>query len=115
MGKFYGTVGYLTTTETAPGVWTEQIVKKNYYGDISKKMSKWQVGEGLNDDKTYSAEVSIVADAFAYENFSCIRFIEFMGAKWKITAVEIQRPRLILTTGGLYIDTDEEDEDDDED
>ena len=102
MGKFYGKVGYLTLVETRPGVWTEEIVEKNYYGDISKKMSKWQVGEGLNDDKTYSAEISIVADAFAYENFSNIKYIEFMGAKWKVNSIEIQRPRLILTMGGLY-------------
>lgn len=102
MGKFYGKVGYLTTTETRPGVWAEDIVEKNYYGDVSKKMSKWQVGEGLNDDKTYSAEISIVADAFAYENFSNIKYIEFMGAKWKVNSIEIQRPRLILTMGGLY-------------
>ena len=102
MGKFYGTVGYLTTVETRPGIWTEDIVERNYYGDISKKMSKWQVGEGLNDDKTYSAEISIVADAFAYENFSNIKYIEVMGAKWKVNSIEIQRPRLILTMGGLY-------------
>lgn len=102
MGKFYGKVGYLTTSETRPGVWAEDIVEKNYYGDVSKKMSKWQVGEGLNDDKTYSAEISIVADAFAYENFSNIKYIEFMGAKWKVNSIEIQRPRLILTMGGLY-------------
>ena len=102
MGKFYGKVGYLTLVETRPGVWTEEIVEKNYYGDISKKMSKWQVGEGLNDDKTYSAEISIVADAFAYENFSNIKYIEFMGAKWKVNSIEIQSPRLILTMGGLY-------------
>ena len=102
MGKFYGTVGYLTTVETRPGIWTEDIVERNYYGDISKKMSKWQVGEGLNDDKTYSAEISIVADAFAYENFSNIKYIEFMGAKWKVNSIEIQRPRLILTMGGVY-------------
>lgn len=102
MGKFYGKVGYLTTSETRPGIWAEDIVEKNYYGDVSKKMSKWQVGEGLNDDKTYSAEISIVADAFAYENFSNIKYIEFMGAKWKVNSIEIQRPRLILTMGGLY-------------
>jgi len=102
MGKFYGKVGYLTTVETKPGVWTEKIVERNYYGDDNKKISKWQVGEGLNDDKTYSAEISIVADAFAYENFSNIKYIEFMGAKWKVNSIEIQRPRLILTMGGLY-------------
>lgn len=31
-----------------------------------------------------------------------MRYIEFMGAKWKITNIEVQYPRLILTVGGVY-------------
>ena len=49
-----------------------------------------------------SNEFSIVADPFAYANFHSMRFIEYMGAKWKISNVEVQYPRLILTVGGVY-------------
>jgi hypothetical protein len=29
-------------------------------------------------------------------------YVEFMGAKWKISNVEVQYPRLILTIGEVY-------------
>jgi hypothetical protein len=29
-------------------------------------------------------------------------YVEFMGTKWKITNVEVQYPRLILSVGGVY-------------
>ena len=56
----------------------------------------------INDNLNISNEFSIIADPFAYENFQNMRYIVFMGAKWKITSVEVQYPRLILTVGGVY-------------
>ena len=41
-------------------------------------------------------------DPYAYEKFSSIVYAEFMGAKWKVTDIEVQHPRLILTIGGLW-------------
>lgn len=32
MAKFYGVIGYAVTEETKPGVWTEKIVERMYYG-----------------------------------------------------------------------------------
>ena len=34
MSKFYGEIGYAVTKETAPGVYTETVEKRNYYGDL---------------------------------------------------------------------------------
>jgi hypothetical protein len=32
-----------------------------------------------------------------------MRYVEFMGAKWKVSSVDAtKRPRLVLTLGGLY-------------
>ena len=56
----------------------------------------------LNDNLNISNEISIVADPWARDNFHLMRYIEFMGAKWKITNIEVQYPRLILTVGGVY-------------
>ena len=61
-----------------------------------------QSSDNLNDNLNVSNEFSIVADPFAYANFHSMRFIEYMGAKWKISNVEVQYPRLILTVGGVY-------------
>lgn len=102
MAKFYGEIGYAETTETAPGVWTEGITTRNYRGDILRNTRRWQSGENLNDDLVVNNLISIVADPFAYQNFHTIRYISWMGALWKVTNVEVQRPRLILTIGGVY-------------
>jgi hypothetical protein len=102
MAKFYGVIGYANTSKTAPGVWTEGIVERNHYGDVIKNSRRLQSGENLNDNITVSNEISIVADAFANENFHSMRYVRWMGANWKITNVDVQRPRLILTIGGVY-------------
>ena len=35
MGKWFGKIGYAVTAETEPGIWEEQIVERDYYGDIT--------------------------------------------------------------------------------
>jgi hypothetical protein len=102
MAKWYGKIGYGSTGETSPGVWKETITEKNYYGDLTRNTRKLQSASQLNDDINIANELSIVADPFAYENFHSMLYVEFMGAKWKISSVEVQYPRLILTIGGLY-------------
>ena len=102
MAKFYGSVGYSETVETAPGVYTSRIIERDHYGDLLRNMSRWQAGNSLNDDLTINNQISIVADQYAYANFQSMKYVKFMGAKWKITNVEVQRPRLILTIGGVY-------------
>jgi hypothetical protein len=102
MPKFYGNIGFIKTEETSPGVWTEQIIEKKYYFDVMKNNIKWSSSEQLNDDLTISNQFSILADSFLYENIGYIRYIEFLNSKWKISNIDIQYPRLILSTGGLY-------------
>ena len=102
MPKFYGVVGYSIQTETAPGVWTEDFTEKNYTGDILRNTKRNQSGENLHDDLVINNLISIVADPYAYEHFFSIKYAKWMGTKWKVTNVEVQRPRLILTLGGVY-------------
>lgn len=102
MGKFYGSIGYAETVETSPGVWVEQITERKYYGDVNRDSRRLQSANQLNDNINVSSEISIVADPYAYNHFHTMRYVEFMGAKWKISTVEPKPPRLILTLGGLY-------------
>lgn len=102
MAKFYGPVGYAQTAETKPGVLVEQITERIYFGDLIRNTRKLQSSETLNDDINVANEISIVADPFANENFHAMRYVGFMGTKWKITNVEVQYPRLILSIGGVY-------------
>lgn len=102
--KYYGTVGYAVTAEKQdqPGVWEDTITERFYYGEVIKLYSKWQNSGNLNDNLTIGNAISILADAFAIQNFSLIKYVTLEGVKWKVTNVEVQRPRLILTLGGEY-------------
>jgi len=102
MAKFYGIIGYVLNIKTAPGVFEEKPVERAYYGDLIRNTRKMQSTDHLNDNINISNEISILADPFANENFHSMRYVEFMGAKWKISSVDVQYPRLILTVGGVY-------------
>lgn len=102
-GKWYGEIGFAETVETRPGVWEEQITKHDYYGDVIRNTRRLQTAN-LNDDINVSNEISILADPYAYQNFHSIRYLEFMGSKWKVTNVEVEYPRLTLSLGGVYND-----------
>ena len=103
MAKFYGSIGYAETVETAPSVYEEQITERMYSGDLTRNTRRLQSSENLNDNINVANEISIVADPYANQNFHKMRYVEFMGSKWKISNVEVQFPRLILTTGGVYV------------
>lgn len=102
MAKWFGKIGYITTEESKPGYWKPIVTERKYYGDLLKNISKWAPSGNLNDDINISNQISIIADPFAYDNFSKIKYIEFMGSMWNVTSVEVQYPRLILTIGGVY-------------
>ena len=103
MARWYGKVGYSETVETAPGVWMPQDTVREYYGDVNRNNTRWTTNsESTNDDLTVNSQISIVADPFANDKFYSMKWIEFMGVKWKITNVDPQPPRLILTLGGVY-------------
>ena len=103
MAKFFGKIGFNEeTVETSPGVWEQQIIERQYYGDLLRNSRRLQPTDQLNDNINVSNEISIVSDPYANANFHSMRYVEFMGAKWKISNIEVQFPRLILTLGGIW-------------
>lgn len=102
MAKYYGVIGYAETVETEPGIWEDTIVERPYYGDLVQNFRKLENSNNVNDDINVTNKISIVADPYANQNFHSMRYASFMGANWKISNVEVQYPRLILSVGGVY-------------
>lgn len=102
MAKFCGQVGYVSYTESSPGCYTEEITEKTYYGDILRHSMRWEKSESINDNININNEISIVSDPYAYQHLSDIRYVKYMDVKWKVTNITIQRPRILLTLGGIY-------------
>ena len=102
MGKWFGRIGYAEQLEVSPGVWEEKITERQYYGDVVRNIRRLESSVNVNDDINASMEISIVADPFALSNFHSMRYIEYMGSLWKISNIEVNYPRLVLTIGGLW-------------
>lgn len=106
MARYCGKIGYTVTEETDPvnhpGVWENTITERTYFGDIDRNRANLQNGDRILDDLTISNTISIVADPYALSNAGSIRYAEFMGTMWRVTGIEVQYPRLILTLGGEY-------------
>lgn len=103
--KFFGRVGYLEQKEdpVKSGIYIEIPVERKYYGDVTRNNRKRDQGTDTpNDNITVNNLISIVADAYAYDHVFCLAYVEWCGALWCVTSVDIQRPRLILTLGGVY-------------
>ena len=109
MPKLYTQIGFAPSyVQTAPGVWEENVVVKNYYGEILRNIRRRENSGQVNDNININNRISIVADPYARENFHTMLWIKFMGSKWKITEAEVEYPRLILTIGGLYNENEDE-------
>lgn len=100
--KFHGVIGFAVQSETAPGVWTDSFEEKFYKGDVIRNYSKWQKGENLNDDIEISNQICILGDYYAYQNLSTMKYVEWMGSKWKITGIDVDRPKIKLSIGGIF-------------
>ena len=103
MPKYFGKVGFAESVETAPGILEDQIVERSFYGDVVRDLRRLQNHTKLNDDITITNSFSIVADKYAYANFHKIRYLEYMGTKWKVESVDASTPpRLTLDVGAVY-------------
>lgn len=104
MAKFYGVIGYAPTEEsqTQPGVWSTKPTERQVTGELIRNSRRLETNNNVNSDIVLSNQVSILADAYAIQNFQNIKYIKFMGTAWKVTIAEVQYPRLILTLGGVY-------------
>lgn len=102
MRRFFGKVGYATSVDKGGGVWVEEFVARSYFGDVVRNATRVGNGEKVNDDLSVGNSISIVADGYATNHFSTIRYVEWAGEAWKVEEITLAHPRLILRLGGVY-------------
>ena len=101
--RFFGKIGFEETSETSPGIWEPTITYRDYIGDVNRNQRRWQdQNNSINDDVNISNEISVVADSYILENLGSMKCVEFGGAFWKISWINVQYPRVVLTLGGVY-------------
>ncbi len=103
MAKFYGIVGFVEYAESVPGVYKETVTEREYSGDLKRKINRYApVATSINDNIALNNQIEIIADPYINQHFPSIRYVTWNGCKWKVSSVEHQFPRLILTLGEVY-------------
>lgn len=104
MAKFHGKVAFAFDVESPPnsGVWIKQVTEREYSGDVIRESRQFSNTTQVNDNLTLGNRISIVSDDFANANLWSMVYVIVGGAYWRVSNVEIQRPRLILSFGGVY-------------
>ena len=102
MAKSQIKIGFVTTVETSPGIWDEQIQEKVYYADVTRRYVKQIYNTTINANVDISNTLSIVANPEILTNLQSIRYVSWMGQRWSIGSIEVNYPRLILGIGGIW-------------
>lgn len=106
MAKYYGMIGFATQVETRPGVWEDSIEERPYKGDVLRGGRRFDRSDNVNDDFTITNVFSIVSDAYLYSHIPALRYLVYLGSKFKITSVDVDRPRVTINVGGVYVSGD---------
>ena len=104
--RFAGKIGFVRTVQNNDdSIWTTETTEKLVYGDILRDTRNNDKSSYLNDNFTISNQFSIVADDYTYHNLQYIKYVNYLGTKWRVTSVDaLPRPRLVLSVNGVYND-----------
>lgn len=103
MGKWSGKIGFGLTREIKPGIWQEDIIEKNFRGEILKSRNQFNGAQTINDNLIMSVRLKIISSPFAQVNAPYMKYITYKGAKWKVSSIDdTDYPRMILEIGELY-------------
>ena len=103
MSKAFLRVGYARSAETDTSVYSDEIEKEGEYtADLIRNSRSINNGDKINDEINIANRFSFIADPYAFSHFLNIRYVIYMGTAWRVTDVEVEYPRLIISVGGVY-------------
>lgn len=105
MARYYGRIGFLkdeVESSERPSRYMPQIEERYYTGKLVRNYMRQQAAEKTTDDFDLGNDISIVADAYALNHFSSMKYVEFMGTLWEIKSATVEHPRIRISFGGVY-------------
>lgn len=104
MARFSGRIGYAQVVETAPGVFRESYFERLATGTLSSIVARPTAGETTITNLQVTNIASVVLDAYIMQQFHNIRYIWWNGVKWRVSSVEVKRPRLNIAFSEVFHD-----------
>jgi hypothetical protein len=105
VAKWSGKIGFAETVLGDDDVSRTTIVEKKYRGDVLQDTRKWDDSEKINGDITINNRISVVARDYMLTHLQYMRYVTWQGAKWRISNISVAFPRVILSIGELYNET----------
>lgn len=102
MAKYAGMIGFAKNVEVESGDYEDVVTERRYRGDILRNNQKFAVGGTTSGELRITNQFSILADNYAFDHISEIRYLEWRGNRWIVDYIDIEYPRLVMTIGGLY-------------
>lgn len=102
--KYSGKIGFAVSKaeDDDPTNWKESYKEFEYFGDILRNNRRYTSSDKIVDDLEITNQFSILADEFMLRNFAHMRYLTYLGEKWKITSADIQYPRITISIGGIF-------------
>ncbi len=103
--KFSGKIGFwIKDKKIKKGVFKEEIIEKDYVGDIIRNIRRFQsVEDQQNKNLVLNNKLSIISDLYMRENWGSIKYVLWNETKWEVTSIDIgSYPRVIIEIGGVY-------------
>lgn len=106
--KWFGNIAFSNQVETELHVFKERVVLRQFMGDVVRASKSNDANSDINVNISVSNQLSVVMDPFLQNNFHKILYVDFNGAKWTVSSVEIRDRRLLLSFGKLYNEEEEQ-------
>lgn len=100
--RFVGEVGFADTVETSPGIFEEQITPRRYRGTVTTDAHRLTVDDTVNGQIKTGAIISVLADKELLTRAFDVRWVMYLGVKWKPSYVDIRHPRVVFTLGDRF-------------
>lgn len=101
MTRFSGNVGFADQVRSG-GVTKDVVTERPYVGNEETNTRYFANADSVVGQIRFQTRVSIMADPYALENFTKIRYVWWAGSRMIVDSVEKERPRLTLVLGGVY-------------
>ena len=102
--KYAGKIGFVKIEEDKdrPGVFIPVVTERFMRGDFEHAITRLVDAEKTNRDLQLNNRVSVIGDAYLWNNLGYLTYVTYQGVKWEVTAIEAKRPRLLINFGGVY-------------
>lgn len=102
MSRYSGYIG-VSVGKEVDNVYIEDIIEFPVTGNVKDDWRYHNIGDdSMSKDLIISNRIEIIPRRELLRNLDNIRYITYLSSKWEVRVVAYNKPKLILSLGGVY-------------